>query len=374
MITIDEFYKEAKIFLTRLYEESKELNIDLDRFTLDHLCWRVDNEIHYVKTKKTLSTLGVLLTETLVNGRPIATYKLDKPIVYKKQSIRVIECPAPKEGSNYPNGFEHAEALLDEDFTLFINQFPELKFETSRLNQKFNPELILKLPTTNLKFHTHSLERVIELESKITLVWDFDGTILDGRDTYRIIKSSLEILLNTNLKEDDFKSKMRSTFPELFQNYNLPKSQWTDFLKIFYQQHLKTDVLVHEKIKKLILNLNKNPKIEQYIWTARDLATTELILKNEKMDQVFRRISHFQSPIAKPDPLGVYSLTDGQDPKRILLIGDSPVDKMTADKLGATFIAATWDPTHKLNEKGVDLCQLETLIKNALLSLEHLGG
>lgn len=374
MIQTDEFYKEAKIFLTRLYEESKELNIDLDRFTLDHLCWRVDSEIQYVKTKKILSTLGILLTETLVNGRPISTYKLDKPIVYKKQSISVIECPAPKEGSKYPNGFEHAEALLSEDFTLFINQFPDIKFETSRLNQKFNPELILKLPTTNLKFHTYSLERVIELESKITLVWDFDGTIIHGRDTNRIIKSSLEILLNTTLSENDFKSKMRSTFPELFQNYNLTKNQWNVFLKIFYQEHLKTDVLIHKKIKNLILSLNKNSKIEQYIWTARDLATTELILKKENMEQSFGRISHFQSAIAKPDPLGIYALTDGQDPKRILLIGDSLIDKMAADKIGATFIAATWDPTHKLDEKGVDLCQLETLIKNALLSLELLGG
>ncbi len=89
----------------------------------------------------------------------------------------------------------------------------------------------------------------------------------------------------------------------------------------------------------------------------------KLFITKRKNEPGFQVYFHFQSPISKPDPLGIYSLTDGQDQKRILLIGDSPVDKVVAYKIGARFIAATWDPTHKLNEKGVDLCQFETLIK-----------
>lgn len=81
--------------------------------------------------------------------------------------IRVIELPAPKEGSEYPEGWEHAEFVIDEPFARFMARYKKHVFDIKSLTRKLNPELGYSLPDgLRIKFHRLPLERVIELAQR----------------------------------------------------------------------------------------------------------------------------------------------------------------------------------------------------------------
>ena len=82
-------------------------------YEIDHLCYRVANLDRYETKKTELAQLGYLLSEAQVNGRPIATYKLKKPLEWSHgKYISLVELPAPKPGKNYSEGLEHFDGLL----------------------------------------------------------------------------------------------------------------------------------------------------------------------------------------------------------------------------------------------------------------------
>ena len=158
-------YQEANLFLERLEENQKALEIDLFKFPIDHLCYRVENIFDYYYKKEIFAKLGVLLIESEIDGRLISTYKLKRPIEFKKQKIYLIELPAPKFNNAYKEGFEHAEAVISDSFKKFMASYPRLKFDLSAADKKVNPEIRLKLaPGINIKFHHQSLEDVILIE------------------------------------------------------------------------------------------------------------------------------------------------------------------------------------------------------------------
>lgn len=102
-----------QIFTTGLLTELEKTRIDFASFSIDHICYRVSDYKKYSHKKQQLSKLGLMLTETEVNGRPIACFKLHHPIVikYKSQNFEIplIELPAPKTGKITPDGLEHFE-------------------------------------------------------------------------------------------------------------------------------------------------------------------------------------------------------------------------------------------------------------------------
>ena len=114
-------------FLDRIFQYLSAKKVDVKRYELDHICYRVETEERYQALKKSLTSIGELLTESQIGGRAIASIKLKKPIVYKDRKIWVIELPAPKKGSFYKEGFEHVEFVIDVPFEAFL--FPGFRFQ-----------------------------------------------------------------------------------------------------------------------------------------------------------------------------------------------------------------------------------------------------
>ena len=156
----------AKEFLTRVYHESHDLGLNLDPFEWDHICLRVENWDQYKEQKEAFSQVGLLLSEALVGGRPIATYKLREPLSFLRHRIPCVEIPAPKAGSSYAFGWEHVECVVEEDLEAFAARHTELIFDKRALKKSLNPELVWKLPSgLSVKFHRQSLEEVIKIEN-----------------------------------------------------------------------------------------------------------------------------------------------------------------------------------------------------------------
>jgi len=175
-----DFYDDAISFLEKLLSEASCDGLDLKQ-SIDHLCYRVETGERYDELKRKLSSFGACLVESMVGGRPIATYKLNRPIFYKDYIVDLIELPAPKTKSFYAEGFEHAE---------FISKTP-LEF---RNRKPFNSEKKVKFLTTCMKWHYQSLESVINLEK--------------NENVYQAL---LESKLLENL--EDFDPLVAGTFP-----------------------------------------------------------------------------------------------------------------------------------------------------------------
>lgn len=135
----------------------------------DHLCYRVETQERYEELKKELLNFGELAAETMVSGRMISIIDLKKPIIWESFEIKCIELPAPKQGSFYSEGFEHAEFVITE-LDDFIEKHKELPFNTKAMGREINPELGLKINDKyQVKFHPLHILEVIKKEKDLNI-------------------------------------------------------------------------------------------------------------------------------------------------------------------------------------------------------------
>lgn len=154
-------------FLDKVFSEINSAGIHLNEWEIDHICYRTSSLQNYEDSKKYFETLGELLIEGNVNGRPITTYKLHSPIIYKNHIIPLVEVPAPKAGKTTKEGFEHIEIVIDIPFEKIQAMYSNCKFETKGLSKELNPELEIEFKDCAIKFHHMSLEKVIEIEKSL---------------------------------------------------------------------------------------------------------------------------------------------------------------------------------------------------------------
>jgi predicted metalloenzyme YecM len=174
MKSMKEQLKEIPNFVSRLITGLQKVGIDVDELYMDHLCYRVETTQEYKLRYEELQIIATLLTEELIGGRPIATFKLHKGI-HIALSNRIVECielPMPKPSTFYCSGWEHAEFVLNESESLqdFAKRHPTIDWDYSGLDKSCNQDIRVELDSNsstkmNVKFHKLSLEKVIELES-----------------------------------------------------------------------------------------------------------------------------------------------------------------------------------------------------------------
>ena len=159
--------KKADLFLNELFINMKAMGLELEsHWDIDHLCFRVDSLSAYELYKDTLANLGTLLTESHVNGRPIATFELNYPIRFKHWLIRIVELPAPKIGKICKTGFEHIEVVVDKALLELVSEYSKFNWDQSGMIKLFNSELELSIAESAIKFHNISLKSVINFEQR----------------------------------------------------------------------------------------------------------------------------------------------------------------------------------------------------------------
>lgn len=154
-----------------LIDHPTTIKVDKDQhdipYILDHICYRVGTQDRYRELKKTLLKSNELLTETMINGRPIATFRLAEPLVYKNRRIDLLELPSPKKGSAYSEGYEHIEFAIGENPAHLLARYPDLNWDKKGLGKVVNNDLRLNLGDgMNVKFHQYPLDYVIKYLDK----------------------------------------------------------------------------------------------------------------------------------------------------------------------------------------------------------------
>ncbi len=98
---------------------------------------------------------------------------------------------------------------------------------------------------------------------------------------------------------------------------------------------------VYEGIRELIAVLKKK-QIDLFIWSARPRGSLLRYLKEMGLAEYFLELKSSDDTIPKPNPAGLFDLSQGIEPGHIVHIGDGLGDFQGASALGIPFIAAAW--------------------------------
>lgn len=164
-----ELIGDYEAFLTSIAQVFEKIGIAKAELVMcDHLCYRVATEERYQQMRELLSNSAQDIGEVPVSGRLITTFELDQPLRAAGWSVPCIELPAPKDGSPYSEGLEHAEFVVP-NLQRFMQLHSELPFNTAALTKQINPELGLKMSQHRLsvKFHEIALGAVVRLERRL---------------------------------------------------------------------------------------------------------------------------------------------------------------------------------------------------------------
>jgi len=132
--------------------------------TMDHICYRVETTERYNEMMERLKSAGTMIGESIVSGRPIATFELDEYLKVDGWTIPYIELPAPKPNSFYKEGLEHVELVVIGSLERFLNRHAELPFGSGGMSKQINPEAGLKAEGISVKFHEQQLGSVVRIE------------------------------------------------------------------------------------------------------------------------------------------------------------------------------------------------------------------
>lgn len=168
MSNLKEIIGDYDAFLNELFFMLEDIDLDVEKYEMDHICYRVKDLDTYASKKIELEKHGELLIESIVNGRNISTFKLTNPIEFKNRKVFLIELPAPKNNHAYENGLEHVEFVTKEPLQKIVDRYPQFAFETFGIHKKINADITLKLGKYCIRFHNQSLEEIIKLEKKGT--------------------------------------------------------------------------------------------------------------------------------------------------------------------------------------------------------------
>lgn len=166
-------------FTASLYELADRLELQLDGLNADHIAVRCHQVATAERWKKGFLRHGVLFSEKIIHGRPIALFELTTPLKVGPWEIGVVELPWPGERVYRHEGWEHVEIVLSGDpqtlsaraLALFADEGlskPGLSIKNSAPKGEGerlpNPTLAVSNGTVTLKFHPWSLKEIVKSE------------------------------------------------------------------------------------------------------------------------------------------------------------------------------------------------------------------
>lgn len=223
-----DFYQEANDFLERAWSRLNPYHNGLANLSIDHLCYRTTTLTHYEQVKRFFGELGIELIESMIGGRPIATYKLHRPIHFRGFQIELVEVPAPKENKPSVAGLEHFEFVIPYSFAWVREIFSAEKISEKGASKLLNPEIEVTFEDFAIKFHHKSLEEVIAIEKhpKLCDLIDRYGLLINIKEFTPLISGTIPLQINTDDSDLDLlcQSADLKHFEEICQQHwgNLP--------------------------------------------------------------------------------------------------------------------------------------------------------
>ncbi|WP_394205674.1 VOC family protein [Shewanella waksmanii] len=161
------------------------LQLDSLNLTCDHVALRVNSVEAADELKQWFSDQGEIISNNMINGRPILIFDLHSPLKLGNFSIECVELPYPSDKVYPQEGWEHIELVLPggaktcEQLTEQLYQaspaIETLLADNDQFNIKLsspkgdgerlaNPTIAIKADGICIKIHPHHIRTIIESE------------------------------------------------------------------------------------------------------------------------------------------------------------------------------------------------------------------
>ena len=178
-------------FMDKILNLCKQLSLDLSRYQADHIALRINSADVAKAAHQEWLEYGQVISEAIINGRPIIVMQFKQPIVTKVGEIECLELPYPAPNKSHPiEHWEHIEfvvpsqAITADDFLADLcTRFPDLSTKLAYLDESgidmklssphgegerlANPTVAFKLNGVCIKLHPHSLKNIVASEQSI---------------------------------------------------------------------------------------------------------------------------------------------------------------------------------------------------------------
>lgn len=138
--------------------ELAKLKLDVGRFELDHFGYQTSSTTEYESKKLEVAQLAEQVREAEVDKRRVAIYKLFEPLIIANYQIRAFELIEPKPSQATDSYLEHVEFIIDQPFTGFVKQYPQIDWDFSAMNREQFAKVTINLPgRIRVKFQQRSI-------------------------------------------------------------------------------------------------------------------------------------------------------------------------------------------------------------------------
>ncbi|PHM38665.1 VOC family protein [Xenorhabdus mauleonii] len=175
--TLQDLVADLRIFEQKLQQFGGELGLPISQYLADHISVRCNETSTADRWRQGFLQCGKLISDNIINGRPICLFELEQPIVILGWQIDCVELPYPTKKQYAHQGWEHVELvlpvqpeqLLSEAYKLFPDVLPD-NFRTKESLPKGsaerlpNPTLAVTNGEITIKFHPFSLKEIIKSE------------------------------------------------------------------------------------------------------------------------------------------------------------------------------------------------------------------
>ncbi|WP_144208984.1 VOC family protein [Shewanella donghaensis] len=172
-------------FSDRIQTFINRLGLDKLALTCDHCALRVNDKTSAEKLAEQFSQHGEIISNNMINGRPILIIKLRQPLRLNNQDIYCVELPFPSEKQYPVEGWEHIELVFpstaqtcEQLVSELIEQVPSLAaiiagstdIKTKQSSPKgdnerlANPTIAFKTNGICVKVHPLGIETIIASE------------------------------------------------------------------------------------------------------------------------------------------------------------------------------------------------------------------
>ncbi|CAQ84571.1 MULTISPECIES: VOC family protein [Photorhabdus] len=177
IVELQDLVADLAIFAQKLARFKQRLNLHVEQYQADHISLRCHDISVAERWRKGFLQCGSLMSENMINGRPICLFDLAQPIAVLNWQIDCVELPYPGKKIYPHQGWEHVElvlpvapemllaaanALLPQPLpTGFSVKQSQPKGERERLP---NPTLAVTDGEITVKFHPFTLREMVKSE------------------------------------------------------------------------------------------------------------------------------------------------------------------------------------------------------------------
>jgi len=171
--------KDLSRFERHVLSLAGRLGLNLDECAIDHISLRCHQASTAQRWLEGWQCCGVCLTHRVFNGRPIALFALEHPLILANQAIDCVELPWPGARRYSHEGWEHIEIVLAGPPQTLVQRAlalladdaltaPDISVRHSAPHDQAerlpNPTLAVSDGRVTIKFHPYNLRAIVASE------------------------------------------------------------------------------------------------------------------------------------------------------------------------------------------------------------------